>query len=306
LVRYAKGDRLAHLVAKYAQARFSSFPNVHWCISNDRDITDQPGNRSVSPAVINRIARDMRDREPWNTLLTNHQKRHSGYAFVDADWSDIVTLEDLDQVTGERVLEYVKKSNDPVVNDEDRYGIYRSPQHDRYFFRRFMWANFLSGGHPTYGGLNTFEAFEGDDKLKGVQGYLTAVRDGRLDDGARDFKWIRKFLDDAQLTFVGFRNADEIAGDKPMAAKAATDDKSIIVYVQNADSEEPESANVAETAASVKVTLPPGNWKLRWFNPRTGRWHPAKTPNVAGGSPISLSSPFEGDAVLLLQTETRS
>ena len=38
---------------------------------------------------------------------------------------------------------------------------YISPKHDRYFFRRLMWASLLSGGHATYGGLATYEAFAG-------------------------------------------------------------------------------------------------------------------------------------------------
>ncbi len=38
LKRYGGGDRASHLVARYAQARFSAFPNVTWCISNDREI----------------------------------------------------------------------------------------------------------------------------------------------------------------------------------------------------------------------------------------------------------------------------
>ncbi|MEA1951029.1 MAG: DUF5060 domain-containing protein, partial [Planctomycetota bacterium] len=38
LRRYGRGDRAARFVARYAQARFSAFPNVLWCISNDHKI----------------------------------------------------------------------------------------------------------------------------------------------------------------------------------------------------------------------------------------------------------------------------
>ena len=153
LLRYGAGDRMAHLVARYAQARFSAFPNVHWCISNDRFITAKPGPNNVAPGIIDRIGRDLRAREPWGTLLTNHQRRFEGYSFVEAEWSDIITLEDRDQAAGARILEYrARAKDDPVVLDEDRYGLYISPRHDRFFFRRLMWASLLGGGHATYGG----------------------------------------------------------------------------------------------------------------------------------------------------------
>jgi hypothetical protein len=301
LLRYGQGDRASQLVAKYAQARFSAFPTVHWCISNDREISSKAGGRNISPDIINQIGRDMRAREPWGTLLTNHQSRFSGYSFAEADWSDIVTLEDMDQVAGEVLLKYRKLADDPVVNDEDRYGIYRSPAHDRYFFRRLMWASLLSGGHATYGGLETYEAFAGDDKTKGVQGYLTAVQDGRLDDGAQDFKWIRKFFEEAELTLVDFEPADKIAGGDAPAVKAASDGKTIVVYAHNPDLRQPEKANAAESPAEIALDLPQGDWSVRWFDPRSGQWHkPAQQQAVSGGSQRSFTSPFNGDAILLL------
>ena len=84
LRRYGEGDRAALLVARYAQARFSAFPNVHWCISNDSIISPDPGKRNAAPATIDRIGPDMRAREPWGTLLSNHQARFHGYSFVDS------------------------------------------------------------------------------------------------------------------------------------------------------------------------------------------------------------------------------
>ena len=100
--RYAAGDPLARLVASYAQARWSAFPNVQWTITNDREIVrGQPlTGRRVDWDMIDRMGRDMALREPWGTLITNHQARFSGYDFVDASWSDFITIEDLDQEIG--------------------------------------------------------------------------------------------------------------------------------------------------------------------------------------------------------------
>ncbi len=213
LARYAEGDDLTRNMVAYAQARFSALPNVTWCISNDRYIKMEPGPNNIPAETIDLIGRDMADREPWGTLITNHQRRFSGYAFVDAPWSDIVTLEDRDQVAGTAVLKYRAMSDDPVVLDEDRYGNYISPAHDRYFFRRLIWANLLSGGHATYGGLNTYEPFDGT--LRGMHGYRDAVESGRLDDGAHDFGYIHQFFHDAGFTLVGMKPDDAMAGDDP-------------------------------------------------------------------------------------------
>lgn len=265
-------------------------------------ISPVPGKRVVAPHVINRIGRDMRAREPWGSLITNHQSRFSGYAFVESEWSDIVTLEDLDQVTGAILLKYRKLSSHPVVIDEDRYGIYRSPLHDRYFFRRLMWASLLSGGHATYGGIESYEPFDGPGGTKGMHGYLTSVNEGRLDDGAQDFKWIHAFFRNSRLTLVGFEPADELVGGNALLAKAASDGERIIVYLSNPDSESPEKSDVKVSPAVIDLTPPPGRYRSRWFDPRTGHWHDSETQSeIEGGSRHTLTAPFAGDAVLLLQ-----
>lgn len=110
LRRYAQGDPGAFEIARHAQARFSAFPNVQWCVSNDMILgtadNSQTGHRRLDADAIRRIGIDMAKREPWGTLLTNHQSRHSGYSFTHEAWSDIITLEDLDQVHGRLILEY--------------------------------------------------------------------------------------------------------------------------------------------------------------------------------------------------------
>ncbi|MDO8539401.1 MAG: DUF4038 domain-containing protein [Opitutaceae bacterium] len=301
LVRYGKGDRAALLVARYAQARFSAFANVQWCIANDSHISPAPGRRNAAPATIDRIGRDMRAREPWGTLLTNHQARTHGYSFVGAPWSDIITLEDRDQVAGAIILQYRELGNHPVVLDEDRYGVYLSPQHDRYFFRRLMWASLLSGGHATYGGLNTFIPYDGPMSLNGIHGFATAVREGRLEDGAADFVHLPRFFAEANLTLVGLRPNDPMGGSDAHSVKVIAGPQTIIAYLQNPDARVPATANVADTPATGRLHLPAGTWRIRWFNPRTGQWHAnAERPAIDGGYTREFKSPFAGDAVLLL------
>jgi hypothetical protein len=298
--RYDAGDQASRSIARYAQARFSAFPNVFWCISNDREIVlddAQPlTGRQVFARTIDQMGRDMAAREPWGTLLTNHQCRWSGYDFVNAAWSDVITLEDMDQVDGAIVLDYRRQRASPVVNDEDRYETYRPPRHPRYFFRRLMWGSLLSGGHATYGGLRTHEPYDG--QLSGVQGYYDAVAAAKLEGGAHDFVYIHQFSADTGLTLVGMAPDDLLAGGDARRYKCIRDDTTIIVYLANPSGDTPETDHASESTPAVTVQLPAGTHSLRWFDPSTGVWHPE---NAIDGGTQTLTAPGGGDWVLLLQ-----
>ena len=295
LRRYAEGDTMARLVARYAQARFSALPNIYWCISNDCEIIGdgEQGGRRVRRATIDAVGRDMAAREAWGTLLTNHQSRFHGYSFVDAPWSDIITLEDLDQVAGVRILEYRKKGHSPVVEDEDRYEYYRQPAHPRYFFRRLMWASLLSGGGATYGGLKTYEPFDGG--LRGIQGYYDRAD---LLEGADDFQNIHRFFDDTGLTLVGMRPDDGALSLDPGRGKCIHNEKTFIVYLANPDGDAPQTANAGTASPEAVLALPPQEFGLRWFNPSTGAW---KSAGTVCGPQTRLVAPGGGDWVALLR-----
>lgn len=298
LNRYIEGERMARLVARYAQARFSALPNIHWCISNDRQIiekgTRQTKGRQIFAATIDRIAEDMKTREPWGTLITNHQSRRSGYSFVDTSWSDIITLEDLDQVGGGVILEYRDKGKAPVINDEDRYEKYRAPKHPRYFFRRLMWASLLSGGHATYGGFCTFRPYDGKDN--GIQGYFDAMQAGKLE-GGNDFVHIHKFFKDSGLTLVNMTPDDSFVGDNPMRFKCIRDNSACVIYCANPDNTSAEAANASKDVPTVAMKLSGGSFRVKWFNPSTGDWSQEKT--IESGKQ-TLSAPARCDWILLL------
>jgi hypothetical protein len=63
---------------------------------------------------------------------------------------------------------------------------------------------------------------------------------------------------------------------------------------------QPEKANAAESPAEIALDLPQGDWSVRWFDPRSGQWHKPQQQAVSGGSQRSFTSPFNGDAILLL------
>jgi hypothetical protein len=134
-----------------------------------------------------------------------------------------------------------------------------------------------------------------------MHGYLTAVRDGRLDDGAADFRHIRTFFAESKLTLAGLHPNDPMAGNNGHAVKVIASLKTAIAYLQNADGDKPEEANVRETPAACRLHLPPGAWRIRWFDPRRGAWHAnPERREIAGGFTRDFQAPFPGDAVLLL------
>lgn len=319
--RYGAGDPASLLALQYAQARFASFANVHWCISNDLRIAEglrhhaerddqDVVERDDLVAGITRAGRDLLAREPWGTLITNHQSRFSGYMFLEEPWTDIVTLEDLGQVGGELITSYRARSSVPVVLDEDRYEYWRAPEHDRYFFRRLMWASLLSGGHATYGGLKTFEPYDGGSA--GVHGYFDACRDGILEDGAHDFVHIHRFFHESELTLVGLIPDDDAAGGNPLLAKAIRSEgrEVYLVYVANPDVWEghapggfagtytDETADAADDPAAVALAVADRDYSIRWFDPRTGQW---RDGGFAAGPKVHLTTPAGGDWVCLLR-----
>lgn len=321
LLRYGDGDAASRGLVRYAVARFSAYPNVQWCLSNDLRLESAclggPERNGQEKEIeqadrikgsIRKLGADFATLEPWGTLLTNHQSRFSGYSFTDCSWSDIVTLEDLGQVNGELILRYRERAARPVVMEEDRYESWRAPQHPRYYFRRLMWSSLLSGGHATYGGLRTWDAYDGG--MGGMQGYYDACAGGKLASGAHDFVTIHRFFRESGLTLAGMVPDDGAVGGDPLRWKAIRDRQSRvwILYLANPNLYEghapegfggvytDETAAPRSEPAAVRLPEEAAGSQLTWFHPVTGEWTDGGTYTLAA------SAPFGGDAVLLLRT----
>ncbi len=320
--RYGEGDEASRMIARYAQARWSALPNVQWAMTNDRKIMADTvatiSGREVYHRTIRRMGQDYHDREPWGTLITNHQARFTGYDFASEPWSDIVTLESLDEVAGSLILEYRPKAKQPAVIDEDRYELYRPPAHPRYFFRRLMWASLFSGGHATYGGLKTYDPylgaeFQGPEKNvllryqphqgrdKGVTGYFDANRAGILFQGGHDFRHIHQFFQESGLTLVGMQPDDALVNGDSLRYKCIRDDANYLVYLANPSGNTPQNDYPKNEAPTVAMKLPSGRLSVQWFDPDTGTWVYAS--DVNGNDELSLTAPAEGDWILWLKAE---
>ena len=163
-----------------------------------------------------------------------------------------------------------------------------------------MWGSLLSGGHATYGGLRTFEPYDGE--LKGMQGYYDACRDGKLKEGAHDFNFIHQFFRDSCLTMVGLVPDDACVGGDALKWKCSRNKDTWIIYLANPTGADPETDNAAERIAEVTVKLPGGSYETRWFHPSKGVWSDTQTVSADA---MSLQAPAPGDQILLLRRSNR-
>jgi hypothetical protein len=151
-----------------------------------------------------------------------------------------------------------------------------------------MWGSLLSGGHATYGGLRTYEPYDG--AVSGIGGYFDANKEGKLYQGGHDFKFIHQFFNDTKLTLTGMNPNDAIVGTDPTRWKCISDERIYIVYLANPDGNEVSTDNPAKGVPAVTINLPTGNYSTKWFNPQTGVW--TDDQDIQGGEHI-LKSPSD-------------
>jgi hypothetical protein len=201
----------------------------------------------------------------------------------------------LDEVNGHAAAQFRALGNDPVVMDEDRYEMYRPPRVADVpaWFRAYMWSTLVAGAHPTYGGANTYEAYNGRctrTSCRGVWGYQDLVDAGVLR-GARDFWAISVFFRRAAVTMVGMVPNHAVCGGAASKWMCAVAPSRVIVYAKRGH------------AASTAVSLPSlGSWSWRCFDPVDGVFQGPVACSVGSvcRAPCMTAG---GDAVLLLERE---
>lgn len=139
-----------------------------------------------------------------------------------------------------------------------------------------LWGNLMAGG----GGVEWYF------------GALSAHNDLGMEDWrSRDRAWgwtsntIRFFQE--HLPFEVMDGHDELVGEG--AYCFAKPDEVYLAYLPFGGT------------TTLDLNAAPGNWKLRWFNPRTGKL--ADVREVAGGAILKLTAPGEGDFAALLVKE---
>lgn len=301
LGQFGDGNPLSHLKLRYAIERFGPLPNVHWSVANKLSVEDEANQ----PALL-MAGESLFENDPWNSLITLSGQRFAPPPFADTKWQSMLSLRSLGQVTGEAILSERPKNSKPVLLAEDRGEHHHAPRSPRFYFRRLFWGVLLSGGLPTYRGLNTDAAF--DRNYNGIDGYYDACNEGRLRFGAHDLLKIKQFFSDTGISLENWKPNDALSGGNPLLVKSmiSSDSSQCIAYIANPESfaahkpdryEGTHSDQISDTSSTFTIftlELPFSSGKLSWFNPSSGEWN--------GGAEITkhsttLLTPTPGDWV---------
>lgn len=307
LERYEEGDPLTHLVVSYIIERFSPLANVHWSLASE---IDPAKDSAVTLQALSRLGKAIHENAPWYSLITCGQPRYAPFLFDREKWCSATSLASLGQVDGSFVQDNSKLTSKPLVLDQDRAEYQLAPLVPRYYFRRLFWSVLLSGGHPTYQGLDT--SGQGTGHKSGIIGYYDACHAARLQAGADDFLHIHAFFRDTAINLAGWVPQDSIGGNKPLLAKAMRSPESdaCIVYIANPDSYaghtgkngigfySDQNASGSDIFTTFNLELPFGKGIATWFNPRTGKWN--GEIEITKSSSIFLT-PEPGDWILWIQ-----
>lgn len=279
LARFGEGNLSSHLRMRYAIERFGPLPNVHWNIANDVPDSESPVGKAAAAAGL-----AISENNPWNSLVSLTQPRFEPSAFGDEKFLSFQSIQSLGQVTGEAVNAARAAESKPVALVEDRSEHALKPRFPRYFFRRLFWGTLLSGGMPTYSGLDTSKSSDRGNAY--IAGYYDACNSGDLRFGAHDILNIRKFFAETGIRLENWRPNDHLSGHAPLLIKSAVSDdgSEVIAYVANPQFHEnhnpdrfagtysDEIADANETFTTFTMELPFSEGLAKWFNPLTGDW----------------------------------
>lgn len=307
LDRFEEGDPLTHLAVSYIAERFSSLANVHWNLAANIDPTK---DSAVTLQALSRLGKTLYEQSPWHSLITCGQPRYATFLFDREKWCAYASLSSLGQVDGSYVAENASLTSKPLVLDQDRAEYQFAPLQPRYYFRRLFWGVLLSGGHPTYQGLDT--SGQGRGHHAGIIGYYDACHAARLKSGAHDLLHIQTFLRETCGSLIGWIPDDSLAGNKPLQAKAMRSPESdqCIVYISNPDAHDRHSgkngqgfysdqnASASDIFTTFNLELPFANGIARWFCPSSGEWK--GQVEITKASTIFLT-PEPGDWILWIQ-----
>ncbi len=307
LDRFEEGDPLTHLAVSYIIERLSPLANVHWSLASK---IDPAKDSAVTLQALSRLGKTIYEQSPWHSLITCGLPRYAPFLFDREKWCAYASLSSLGQVDGSYVAENASLTSKPLVLDQDRAEYKYAPLQPRYYFRRLFWSVLLSGGHPTYQGLDT--SGQGRGHHAGIIGYYDACHSARLNCGAHDLPHIHTFLRSTCGSLAGWVADDSLAGNTPLKAKAmrSAESDQCIIYIANPDAHDGHSgkkgagfysdqnASASDIFTTFNLELPFASGTARWFCPSSGEWKGNVEINKA--STIFLT-PEPGDWLLWIQ-----
>ncbi len=100
---------------------------------------------------------------------------------------------------------------------------------------------------------------------------------------------------------------DMAVGGNPSKRKCIHNEDTWIVYLANPDGNEPRTDNGSIEKAWVNITLPGGDYGVKWFDPSDGMWYTGD--NIIGGAQKltapepDYAQPIRPDWILLIQKQ---
>ena len=280
---------------RYSVARYSAYPNVAWCLTNEWNYTKK------SEAYWNRIGRIVRNEDPWLENgdkfrpLSIHQETRHDFQYFDTDWPvhAIVQVGVRNEVHrngdewGNRSILQNHGRDMPIINDE--YGYIGEPDksepksdgkwpgYTRTKHRQTIWGIAMAGGHGSAG-----DAHDYDDGIPFFVGNWHNRPEYDDIDQLVSF-WTRRSIPHWRMD-----PRNDLVQGKRAYARAVVGEE-YVVY--------------AALGGSVKLDLASGRYMALLFNPRTGEEKPL--PRVTGGAMRNFNLPHGEDWVLHLRNETK-
>jgi hypothetical protein len=288
---------------RYCVARFAPFANVMWDITNEWHLFR-------NEAWVNQMGQLVKDADPYDHLTSVHGTDF--FPFRTAPWVDYVMFQSWDEHGGYQFMlrnrqeQAAMKRPLPTINEEYGYEDHypfpwgearRWPARTADTRRRLAWEMTMAGGYQTTGeranvpGRGGWINGRGNDRMTMLVGY------GYLRRFFESFPWwqLEPRPDLLQLTPEPPLpdGAEPPRGSSPIPVLhgqpmcLAQLGKRYVVYLPR--------------GGPVTVTLEPGNYAVRWYNPRIGRYV-ERVEQSAGGCWSSPSAPDAEDWVLLVES----
>lgn len=287
-------------------ARFSSYPQLFWLMTNDAHYGEQYPN---SNAMVREAGAYLAQHDPWQHPRSTGHARRLPFYFGGEDWATYVHIEH-EHDLGAAEYEKYHAAAKPVFLGEDRYeqdhGPSRDPAHMRYWQRRLFWSWLLSGGSTNYGG-----------RWWTVQPYgETGVRTTRYRQrpnvtfdaaltGLDSVVPIRDFFERRAIDLALFEPDHALVRDTAGAEGARAPklmrrgQVEFLIYHPHAAADGREArVDVAKTpGVVVDLSAARGQFAVEWYRAEDGRSQAGD--DIAGGKENKLTSPFPAHDVVL-------
>lgn len=263
---------------RYAIARLAAFPNVMWDVANEYRLFRDD-------AWAEKMGAFVKECDPYDHTTSTHG--HGDFRFRKSPWADYAMYQSWDEHGGYAYMLKNRREQAatgrpmPQVNEEYGYeDHYPFPWGEKRLWparigdsrRRLAWEMTMAGGYQTTGerandgtgaGPDTGGGWvngRGSDQMTMLVGYR------RMKEFFTSFPWWE--LDPR----------DDLAGERTLVL--AEEGKRYVAYL-------PEGKE-------AKLTLAKGEYKGRWYNPRTGDW--SDLPLVKQAQDGTWTSPPASDA----------